>query len=325
MNIEIGLKFKAQYRIQVFGAGSDPLKNDAPRIDTGFFDNILTDSLFNSWIGGTSTTMDSCVSYCGVGSGSSTPAANNTTITQIGTRATRFSRTTSNSSLTNTATCQYRFSAGQIVGTIAEVALFTNSTGGNTNTRALIKDSGGTPTTITLTSADTLYITWRCSCTIPSSDLTGTLSISGVSYNYSMRPCNFTATIGGGSISNIFIPTANDGSMGASSGFGLGYMGAYATQTLGSNTSSPAGTGFFSSQGSVGSYTTGSLARTITYTLTPSQGNTGSGIGSLIFASVAGSSGAGFQVSIAAVSGGGTIPKDNTKTFVLPVTYTFGR
>jgi len=316
MTINFKIKFGGEYRLQVFDADM------VEKTDTGFFDNIITDAFFNTILAAGGGAPNTQFNYCGVGSGSATPMASNTSITQLGARVGQFSANTTNSGMVNTTVIQYRFTVGAIVGTIAEVGLFLGSTGGSTNSRALIKDGVGAPTTITLLATDTLYITWRATCTVPSTDVSGVLSVSGVNYNYVMRPCNITAGLPSSSAQNVHVVC---NSRPVSQLLSLGYIGALATQTLGAVTSRPSGTGFFGSIGTTGTYTNGTFTMVATYTLLPAQGNTGSGIGSLMLCDGGVVTGSGYQISFAAVTGGGTIPKDSTKTFTLVVTYTFGR
>lgn len=185
--------------------------------------------------------------------------------------------------------------------------------------RSLIKVSG-VPTTITLTSMDFLYVQWRIKSTVALTDTTGTTFIGGVNYNWTMRPCYWTADLTGGS--NPFTYPSS-GTVGSYLGFSS--CAAYPTQTLGTVTSGPAG-GAISGNAtlfSTNTYTAGSKQRKMTYKFNITQGNHASGIGSIVLYTTF--SGAGYQISFEAVSGGGTIPKDNTKELTLGFTFSYGR
>ena len=169
---------------------------------------------------------------------------------------------------------------------------------------------------------DFLYVRWRVTSTVNLSDVTGTVSIGGVSYNYALRPCFWNNLPSAGSVSSsIFLPVANGSSVNSYLGFGS--CNAYATQTLGAVTSLPGGAGSAGTAFSTNTYTASSKQRKLTYKWNITQGNTGSGIGAITVHNASFSM--GYQISFAAVSGGGTIPKDNTKEFTIGITFSFGR
>ena len=64
--------------------------------------------------------------------------------------------------------------------------------------RALILDGGGSPTTLTILSDETLDVTYTIRVYPPTTDVTGSITLDGVSYGYTIRPCN-VSTSGTGS------------------------------------------------------------------------------------------------------------------------------
>ena len=328
---EIGIhtRFSGELSFQVWSAASldedgNPLSGALPEQETPFQPQIITDAFFEAWLNGTTQPRSQFFGWLGCGNGTLEGAASDTSISQIGTRLQRYTPGFTHSVVSNTmtSTSEYRSTQGQIIGTISEVGLFENSTGGQTMMRSLIKDGGGASTTLTLTAMDFLYVKWRVSTTVNLSDITGTINISGTNYNYTMRPANWNVDLpAGGSGSNFFSAIASSTSV--NSGFYTNGPMAYSTQTLGSVTSRPGGTSYIGQLISTNSYTAGSKQRKMTYRWNITQGNTGSGIGSIQLCASEGY--AGYQISFAAVSGGGTIPKDNTKEFTIGITYSFGR
>lgn len=326
--MRVHTKFNGELSFQVWGVDSldtegNPLPGAKPKQETPFQPQIITDAFFETWLNGTFVNKTDLFGYCAVGNGATAATAADTTISQVGTRFALFSGdyAYSTTGSTITQTVGFRTTQGQIIGIISEVGLFSASTGGQTMMRSLIKDGGGTPTTLTLTSMDFLYVRWRVTSTVNLSDVTGTISIGGVSYNYALRPCFWNNLPSAGSVgSSIFLPVANGSNV--NSYLGVGSCNAYATQTLGAVTSLPGGAGSAGTAFSTNTYTASSKQRKLTYKWNITQGNTGSGIGAI---TVHNASFSGYQISFAAVSGGGTIPKDNTKEFTIGITFSFGR
>lgn len=324
--MQVHTKFNGELSFQVWGAESldeqgNPLPNAKPKQETPFQKQIITDAFFETWLNGSSQHRSDLFGYAGVGNGIVAATAADTTISQIGTRLPLFGSTSTTTVVGNTLaqTVEYRSTQGQIIGIISEVGLFGSTTGGQTMMRSLIKDSNGDATTLTLTAMDFIYIKWRVTTTVNLSDVTGVISIGGVSYNYALRPCSWTDNIS--SIgSNPFIAVSSGSSVGSYLGYNA--IRAYSTQTLGSVTSQPGGGGYGGSLFSANTYTAGSKSRKMTYKFTINEGNAPGGIGSIV---VRNSSGGGYQVSFSAVSGGGTIPKDNTKELTIGITFSYGR
>ena len=309
-HIKTTVRVHGEYRLQV--------KNAAGVIDrdTGWFDNTITNQCLNAWAG--STPLNTLTQYCGVGVGTAAPTTTNSSITgQIGSRASSGAQGTNVVGLVHTTTKQYNFAVSAVIGTITEVGIFSAPTGGVLATRALIKDGGGVPTSITLVSGDTLYVIWRCTVTAPSSDYTGVVSISGVNYNVVARPSYFVT----GSMSSGLW----SGPLGAAAGdafFGLNGASVYATQTLGAVTAGPLGSSNGQTSSVVAAYVDSTYTRTCTATWSVANGNAAGGVGS---AAWLGGSNSGIQVSYAAVSDGSRIPKDATKTMTLTLSITVSR
>lgn len=303
----------------------NPLPDINPRLDTGFTPNLITDGFFEQFLGGVSS-GDDLTKYIQCGTGTTSPANGDVSITPLGPRAVLFSRAWSTTSNEITCTSEFRFTQGAVVGTVSEVGIFQNSSGGSTMMRSLIKDVGGTPTTITLTSIDYLYITWRVKSTVNLSNTTGTMTIAGVSYNYTLKPCLWNEGVSTGA--GIFCPlTTRSFNIGPSTGL-IGLL-AYGSQTLGNVTTLPSAAegelNLSPIDPTLSAYVSSSKQRKLTWSIADSQGNVAGGIGSLAACAVSPNTTGGYQISFAAVSGGGKIPKDNTKTLTLSLTFTWSR
>lgn len=324
--MNIHTKFSGELRFRVFSAdqldaAGELLEDATPKVDTGFNPQLITDAFFESYVGGSSVHRASFFEWMGVGTGTSTPAASDTTISQLGQRFYYYSSSGAVVGNTIEQYFEYRTTQGQIVGTISEVALFKEPTSGLTNMRSLIKDGSGVPTTLTLTVTDFLYVTWRVTTTVDLSDKTGTIALGGVTYNYVMRPATWTSGVSGFGCENFF--ALSSGYSTPNSGFGANCIAWGSGQTLASVTSYPAMDNFTTFAPTLDSYSPSSKQRKCTYTFGINDGNISGGIGCLVIRPTYNQS--GYQVSFSAQGTGNKIPKDNTKTMTLGITFSFGR
>lgn len=325
--MQINTKLQGELRFRVFSSEDmnpdGTLKESSvPKLDTGFNSQLLTDAFFDAYCGGVGS-GDGLTTFLQCGTGTAAPSPSDVSITALGPRQSLFSRNWSTSSNEMLCTTEYRFAQGAVVGTVAEVGCFQNGSGGSAMMRSLIKDVGGTPTTITLTSIDYLYVTWRVKATISLSDQTGTISIGGVDYNYTLRPCNWNAGATGGF--GIFSPL-NTRSFSTGSATGLIGLSAFGSQTLAAVTSAPtSGVNLAPANPTLAAYVGGSKERRLTWSIADSQANIVGGIGAVKVDGSSPEPTGGYQISFSAVSGGGKIPKDNTKTFSFSLLFTWSR
>ncbi len=273
------------------------------------FDNLITDVGLDFNLSSASTGI-----YAAVGTGSTAPAVGNTALVSEVTPA--------SSNRTNTQVTAdvlgfdagseffYRritrsFSNSQGNGNLTEIGLFSAVTGGTLWSRQLLKDGGGTPTTIVKTSDDELRITYEMRM-FPGPDITDTVDISSTTYDYTLRPCN---TGSGGrwesacnALTNTLVSTAQAGQFSetnsATTRFST-YTGADPTQS-----------GWVTNA----SYSSGTFYRDVTVVVPPASINYVTGIGRILFGAV-GSSSALFIMNFNPTK----IPKDNTKR----LTYTY--
>lgn len=130
--------------------------------------------------------------YCSVGTGNNAPALTDTALqTLLATTGTNISRTNPGNSTTapyyGASLVQYKFNQGAAAGNLSEVGVGSASNGTSLFSRALILDGGGSPTTITVLSNEYLYVSYQLNSYNPTTDVTGNVTIGGVSYAYVLR------------------------------------------------------------------------------------------------------------------------------------------
>lgn len=262
---------------------------------------------------------DAMITGCILGSSSTVPAVSDTTISNIlGSSITRqaIGAGASNTTVLPYYTSRYwtyRFIEGKATGNISQVAMAYGSVDTATNTYsglfslALVKDSNGTPLTITKLADEVLDVTYTLRIYAPELDITGVTDISGVAYNYTVRAAQAASwTLEEPS------PNVHDG---------IAYTGA-----IGSLTSAPSGTASNLSSSTLSAYVAGSFTRDIALLWDLNAGNIG-GIRSvyLSLGRVGYRPTVRFQVEYSNATDGTAIPKDATKRLTLNYRFTWGR
>lgn len=163
-------------------------------LDTWSFDNIITNTGMDA-IGSTVTgEVNELFNFMQTGAGSTTPSGTDTGLaTPITGRVTYVDVTGStiladSSGSYYTRRLTYFFNETVANGNITELGIFTLATGGRLVNRALVRDNLGVPTTITKTSDNQLRVFYRYRVYVPTTDITGTITLAGVPYNYTIRP-----------------------------------------------------------------------------------------------------------------------------------------
>jgi hypothetical protein len=275
---------------------------------SGWSDNIFTDNGLNKIAASLFNTISG---YCHCGTGT---AAENAADTSLATfLASTNTVTTSSETAQGSApyygkiTTTYRFAQGDAEGIIAEVGISDQATTGDLISRARVKDGGGTPTTIEVLSDEWLDVTYefRLYPDHVSVDGIGSVSYSGVSYDYTIRAANVT--------DYVYLRAGTSRGQGAV--IGANALGtAYGTgAALGAVTSTPTGgsTNVVSqsdgSAWSAASYSNGTFARDVSLTIDPSDANTTGGVKALMFYTGLGT----YQILFDPI-----IPKDASKQWV---------
>lgn len=307
-----------RFRSQVIRNGNQCI------FDSGFHRQVMTNAFFDTYCGGT-LSRAGLLGYAAVGTGLAEAAPGDTTITQVGPRRAAQSVESSASIAGNVITqrIQYRFNQGDITTPVTEAALFANTSGGSTMVRSRLKDGGGASTSIPLTSFDALYLTWEVDSVVDLAAASSVVAYGGDDYNVNIKPAYWTAdaTANPQGCGNVFAAFAHSNAAPSLFGFAAAYLGA--SQTLTTDPAIGVLTSAAVSSVSVGSYTAGSYQRTVSYVW--AAGNAAANaLGGVGCASVRNASnGSGYQISFAAVSGGGRIPKDETNQFRLDLTLAY--
>ena len=170
LHAKVGVAGK--YRLRVGKRGQEP------RIDTGWFDNIITDAGLE-YMGANNGWLDACQ----VGSGTATPVAGDTALASFVAGTTSQQTTTqtaqSSSPWYGATTITYRFAEGDAAGNLSEVGIGTAATAGTLFSRALITDGSGTATTITVLADEFLDVTYQVQLVPPTTDTTFNVTDSG--------------------------------------------------------------------------------------------------------------------------------------------------
>ena len=298
MNNHIGLK-------GIFNLKFTNVKTGQIR-ELEFTNLILNSGLDRMAIGG-------FIGGCVLGSASSTPVVTDTSITSILGSSTTLQDSGNGTANTTTTPywCSYywtyRFIEGVATGNISQVAMAYASVGAGTAlfSLALVKDSGGTPITITKLADEVLDVTYTLQLFCPSADVTGTVSISGVNYDYIVRPSEAASWRASNDLSGIWLVGV-------------------ATGNVGTQLSIPSGLGGYSSTPTLASYTTGSFTRDLAIAWDLNQGNLSGGIQSITVATGVGG-GTRWQIQYNRTSDSAKIPKDATKRLTLNFRLSWGR
>jgi len=238
---------------------------------TGWFKNLITDAGLDYM-----ADNSNWLQYCQVGTGSATPSSLDTALSS---RIAGTTTQTANINGAQSAAPYYtwrrrtmRFADGAAAGNISEVGMGWALTG-SLFSRALVVDSGGSPTSITVGAGETLDVTYEIRFYPKLTDDTGTVVLTGGiggTYDYVMRAAvvTFNRESDGWAI----------GVWGSFMDYGsAGYCYARAGD-IEAITSEPSGANFPASSGSWAAYETGSLERKFTLTWGPSEGNIPGGI-----------------------------------------------
>ena len=251
------------------------------------------------------------IAGCVLGSASSTPVVTDTSITSIlGSSITlqAYGVGTANTS-TPPYWCSYywtyRFIEGVATGNISQVAMAfgTVSAGTTLFSLALVKDSGGTPITITKLADEVLDVTYTLQLFCPSADVTGTISISGVNYDYVARPASAASWA-------AYNPINSSASV-------LAYP---ASSTLGTQLTIPSGSYAQSTTATYSAYTAGTFYKDLAIYWDLNNGNASGGIRCIYI-----NAGSVWQIQYSKTSDSSAIPKDATKRLTLNVRISWGR
>lgn len=286
-----------------------------------WFPNLLTNIGLDKPASGATT-----VQYGSIGTGTTAPANGNTTLVAYVAEVTSITGFDGQSNIgapTYAAEFQvhWTYPQGSVVGNMAEVGAGWAAGGTGLFSRALILDGGGMPTTLTVTSIDQLTVYYKLTATPDILDISGTVTLDGIVYDYVGRP----ASVDLWSASLFADINSSAAHWGVGSGAGGHAMESFSTQVLGAITSNPAGAASFGNSGaaSFGSYAPGQKYLDNVFTAAPLECNSAGGIGSILFFFQ--NTQQQYQYTFSAQGSGNPIPKDNTKTLALTLRFAWDR
>ena len=259
--------------------------------------NMIVNTGLNA-VGGNSTLINSCV----VGTNSTTVSFADTT---LGNQTASTSNVQAFNYGSNASAPYYRwyrkvfrFGQGTASGNLAEVGIRTS--GGVLFSRALIVDSAGIPTTLSILPDEYLDITYELRTYIDITDKTQTLVVNGDTYNVTLRAADATS-------SSQYQDQGITSGLSSPQAFRSGYIG--------SATSSPSGSSYSQGRSTRGSYIEGSYERTFTTSAGLNDANFGGGIQSLYIQTSQGNFQAGFVPAL---------PKNNYMIITIDMTIGWG-
>lgn len=156
-------------------------REDGSRDQVADFKNLILDVGLDAAM--TAGSLDAQMLACRVGGGSTPPAVTQTTlVNHIGSTTGQYqARAFSFSSPVATRTTYFRFGAGAAAGNLSEVGV-APAASGNMWSRALILDTLGQPTTITVLPTETLDVVYTLRLTLSTAAVPGSFVISGTTH-----------------------------------------------------------------------------------------------------------------------------------------------
>lgn len=156
------------------------------------FQNLILDRYLSRWANGSLTNTVQCV----VGSGTTTPTETDVTLTsQVGSAKTGVASVETNYKVGSDyyARTRYTFTyaVGELTATIGEIGVsFGTISSGLIDTKTLVKDPAGDPTTISLTAADQLIVEYYMTQRIPTTFTPAVINVNGVPTSCTVETMN---------------------------------------------------------------------------------------------------------------------------------------
>lgn len=306
MNAEMKIGLAGLYKFKV----SRP--DGSVRIETDWIPNLITDGGLDQ-IG-----KGAPFKYCSVGSGTAAPANTDSALaTLVATTTVAPTQTVgaqSSSPYYGYANYTFVFAQGAAAGNLSEVGVGWGSGGSNLFSRALISP------TITVLSDEVLTVVYQVRQYVPTTDVTGSVTIGGTSRSFVARAayCTGATTIqgwGGPSLADAASP--NGGVYMASIG-SFANVAFAAAAALGAITGAPTGggTGWFQTSITLAAYVDGNHYKDMTIAGGIGDANLTGGIGCFVMQCSLGC----YQFSFSPV-----LEKDNTKTISLTFRVSWAR
>jgi len=257
-----------RYRLLVGVPGQEP------RIDTGWFDNIVTDAGLNRMGTGAWLTQ------CSVGTGNTAPSASDTALAAfLASTTTILSESAgaqSSAPYYGYRLVRYEFVPGAATGNLSEVGVGWS---GGLFSRSLTVDEDGDPTTVTVLASEGLHVLYEVRLYPPLTDYDYTATIVGVSTTCKARAADVT---NGGTGEYIVGGGGGWGVSGSVAGISTYYNATVYNGALGAITSSPGGTSSSSTSEGNAEYINNSYYRDMSATWSTTAGNLSGGITAVV-------------------------------------------
>lgn len=223
--IQISSGVSGRFMIQT--AKADPTGAEVPGsrvVVAPWQDNLITDSGMD-YMGGSGAQGNYFMNYLSVGSGATPPAFTDTSL-QARVATTGSSNTTTDGYTTEPPYYswyrrEFQFGVGAAAGTLSELGL-TNNSGTEAYTRALIKDEGGNPATITVLPDELLIVTYERRVYPHTEDVVTSAVIKGEDITVTIRPSNIASSSGRALTNGFHWSSWNSGGYWYSGGTGVG-------------------------------------------------------------------------------------------------------
>lgn len=186
MNAQLGLEGRYKFITHKADADGNVIPGTA-KVALDWFDNLITDTGLDL-LG--QNANDNLV-HCRLGTGNTEPAfTDSTLVAQVGSSSTGGLGAAHGLSVDQTyryRRVSRRFAAGTVAGqNLAEVGMSQAATGNNIFSRALLRDTGGAPTTITLAADEVLDVVYELRMYLPAQGTTVTATVDGVETTITM-------------------------------------------------------------------------------------------------------------------------------------------
>lgn len=185
---EVGLE--GRFKIETRKADSDKIELRAP-----WQDNLILNRGLDQL--GVRAALSSWMYSCAVGSGSTPPAVTDTgLVSKVAQKdysgSPQYGQSAS-APYYGWVRMQYEFPIGAAAGVLSELGLKYYDNDNLMHTRALIKDSGGQPTSITVLSDEILIVTYEVRVYVDTTDKVTNTTVKGVPTVVTVRPASMTS------------------------------------------------------------------------------------------------------------------------------------
>jgi hypothetical protein len=223
--IELKTGVSGRFKVQVAKADAEGLEIPGSRRTVADWQENLITNTGMDYMGGVGSDPYTFLSAVSVGSGATAPAFTDSALqarvaTTQTTNATTFGFSTT-TPFYSWFRREFQFAAGAAAGVLSELGV-TGTAGTPAYTRALIKNSGGLPITITVLSDELLVVTYERRIYAYESDVTATATIKNVSTAITIRPSQVGTSGGMSGTGGIYWSNSNSGGYWYTGGAGAG-------------------------------------------------------------------------------------------------------